>query len=146
MLRVARRPALRGAGSLRPRKEGPLIECVSSATGVVVRGVSAGCGLGGALVMGAGGAVRGGVGWAGAAAGSANSDAPHIPQKRFCSEFSFPQRGQRNQSSPLYSLRYLTGSLQVVGASAILRLPFLPQRSPRKAAKFAKYYDDEHCF
>jgi hypothetical protein len=36
-------------------------------------------------------------GWgsAGFAAGVANSDAPHMPQKRFCSEFSLPQRLQR---------------------------------------------------
>jgi hypothetical protein len=51
------------------------------------------------------------------AAGSGNNFAPHIPQKRFSSEFSFPQRGQRTHPPEvyLYSLRYLEGSMQAVG-------------------------------
>jgi hypothetical protein len=40
-------------------------------------------------------ATETGWGSAGLAAGVANSDAPHMPQKRFCSEFSLPQRLQR---------------------------------------------------
>jgi hypothetical protein len=40
-------------------------------------------------------ATETGWGSAGFAADDANSDAPHIPQKRFCSEFSLPQRLQR---------------------------------------------------
>jgi len=35
-----------------------------------------------------------------------------MPQNRFCSEFSLPQRLQRTQSLLAYSLRYLTGSMQ----------------------------------
>lgn len=48
------------------------------------------------------------------AAGVASNFAPHIPQKRFSSEFSFPQRGQRTHPPELYlySLRYLRGSMQ----------------------------------
>jgi hypothetical protein len=45
---------------------------------------------------------------------SASSFAPHMPQKRFASEFSLPQRAQRNRSLLIstYSLRYLEHSLQ----------------------------------
>jgi methylmalonyl-CoA mutase N-terminal domain/subunit len=45
---------------------------------------------------------------------SVNSFAPHMPQKRFASEFSLPQRAQRNRSLliSIDSLRYLAGSLQ----------------------------------
>jgi hypothetical protein len=51
------------------------------------------------------------------AAGVASNFAPHIPQKRFSSEFSLPQRGQRTHPPELYlySLRYLEGSMQAVG-------------------------------
>jgi len=142
MLRVAPRPVLRGAGSLRPRKDGPLMDGASSATRVVVRGASTACVLGGALV-GAGGTGRGGAGGVGAAAGSASSEAPHIPQKRFCSEFSFPQRGQRNESSPPYSLRYLTGSIQSGGDICDSAAALFTQRSLRKAAKGAENFEDE---
>jgi len=47
------------------------------------------------------------------AAGVASNFAPHIPQNRFSSEFSFPQRGQRTYPPELYlySLRYLEGSM-----------------------------------
>jgi len=48
------------------------------------------------------------------AAGVGSNFVPHIPQKRFSSEFSLPQRGQRTYPPEiyLYSLRYLGGSMQ----------------------------------
>jgi hypothetical protein len=75
----------------------------SSGGGGKGRGLEAACGLAG---VGEGAAAvvdaRIAVPCAGADAtstGVGDSLAPHIPQKRFSSEFSFPQRGQRNPSS-----------------------------------------------
>jgi hypothetical protein len=115
MLILARFAAvsLLGGGLLSPRNEGPLIDGVSSGGGTgALRTVSAGardgtasdrvddveptptaCGL---FVEGAG----------------ASRVVPHIPQKRFSSGFSLPQRGQRTDSpDSLYSLRYLGDSM-----------------------------------
>jgi hypothetical protein len=112
MLKLAR---LRGTdlldtGSLKPRKDGPLIEDGLSTT---ERGESCD---GPATTWAVLGAAATGTGWDSADLGAeaANSDAPHMPQKRFCSEFSFPQRAQRTNLSLPYSLRYLTGSMQGV--------------------------------
>src|SRR2546427_186222 len=93
MLRLARlRGApLPGAGSFKPRKLGPLMEDEPSATG---RGGSLG-GPATALVAVGAAATETDWGSAGLAGGVANSDPPHMPQKRFCSEFSLPQRLQR---------------------------------------------------
>lgn len=89
MLKLAR---LRGAfllgeGSFKPRNDGPLIEDEPSPT---ERGGS--CTL---AAVGAAAATETGWGSAGFGAGDANSDAPHMPQKRFSSEFSLPQRLHR---------------------------------------------------
>jgi hypothetical protein len=98
----------------------------SCGAGAEGRGVAAGCGLASAGAAAEGGAddrgaavcadeeatVTGAELPAGAevtAAGAGNNFAPHIPQKRFSSEFSLPQRGQRTHPPEmyLYSLRYL---------------------------------------
>ena len=120
------------SGWLSPRNEGPLMTGAFSDNGAEVRGAACGavlceaalCGFtpldGGAGAEGTG--ARRGVGrFAVLSAGttatgtaSVNSFAPHMPQKRFASEFSLPQRAQRNRSllSSIYSLRYLEHSLQ----------------------------------
>src|SRR4029077_9884260 len=109
MLRLAR---LRGAGLLRagsfnPRNDGPLIHGELSATG---RGRTR---AGSATTSAVGEAATGtGGGAAVLGTGAGSSDAPHMPQKRFPSEFSLPHRGQRTNLSSTYSLRYLTGSMQ----------------------------------
>src|SRR5580704_6097706 len=93
MLKLAR---FRGPGSFKPRNDGPLITGGASVSGAAVR-----CGI--CDVVEAEGADAAGVetivglcaeGGAGAWAGG-NSVPPHMPQKRFSSEFSLPQRGQR---------------------------------------------------
>lgn len=88
MLKLARLrgACLLGVGSFNPRKDGPLMEDEPSPT---ERGGSC------ALVAVGAAATETGWGSAGFGAGVANSDAPHMPQKRFSSEFSFPQRLQR---------------------------------------------------
>jgi hypothetical protein len=117
-------------GSLNPRNDGPLMEGGSCDTGAEALGGAAVCGL---VITGA--AVEGRVGIVEAdveatptgaeapvgvevtAAGVASNFAPHIPQKRFSSEFSLPQRGQRTRppETYLYSLRYLQGSVHAGG-------------------------------
>src|SRR6266436_2936272 len=96
MFRLARLrgAVLPGAGSLKPRKDGPLIEDGLSTTG---RGEPR---AGSATASVAVGEAATETGWASAGfgAGDDNSDAPHMPQKRFWSRFSLPQRGQRTES------------------------------------------------
>ena len=96
MLRLAR---LRGAdllASFRPRKEGPLIEAGVFGATVWERRISAGAGAAAdSEAEGAGAATLTG-------SGGDNSDAPHIPQKRFWFRFSLPQRGQRTESLLIY--------------------------------------------
>jgi hypothetical protein len=95
MLKLARlRGALLlGAGSFKPRKDGPLMEDEDELS-PTERGDSL---AGSATTPVALGEAATETGWgsAGFGAGDANSDAPHMPQKRFCSEFSLPQRLQR---------------------------------------------------
>jgi hypothetical protein len=115
MLRLARlRADLLGAGSFNPRNEGPLMDGAGSETAVVERRGSGAAGGAEALSAtdGAGAATDTGCGEAEVGAGVDSSDAPHMPQKRFWSRFSLPQRGQRKESLLIYSLRYLTGSMQ----------------------------------
>jgi hypothetical protein len=120
-------------GSLNPRNDGPLMVGGSCDTGAETRGGVEVCArvIAGAAVAGGADdrvavlcadveATATGAEAAGAeltAAGVASSLAPHIPQKRFSSEFSLPQRGQRTHPPEiyLYSLRYLEGSMQAVG-------------------------------
>jgi len=96
MLRLARlRGAfLLGAGSFKPRKDGPLIEDglstaerVESWAGSAIASVAVGDA-----------ATETGCASTGPGAGDDNSDAPHMPQKRFWSGFSLPQRAQRTDS------------------------------------------------
>src|SRR5690349_10534256 len=100
MLNVARLAAdtLEGAGSFNPKKDGPLIEVLSSER------EAGGVGCGGSTdVRGGTASGRGLVdpeptltGWGLLATGAGASNVvPHIPQNRFCSGFSLPQRGQR---------------------------------------------------
>ena len=96
MLRLAR---LRGAllpaaGSFKPRKDGPLIEDGRS----TVERVESLAGSATASVAVGEAATETGCGSTGLGAGDDNSDAPHMPQKRFPSEFSLPQRAQRTDS------------------------------------------------
>lgn len=97
------------AGSFNPRNDGPLITGDSDA-GAAARGPVA-VGEAGTVPADTGPpeppAVEGRAAVTGAAAAVACSKlAPHIPQKRFVSGFSFPQRLQRT-IPPAYSLRYL---------------------------------------
>lgn len=116
MLKLPRR---RGAGSgwLSPRNDGPLMTGVASDGGSELRGATARgaapcagtiCGVT-PLCRGAAAGVAGArtvADWlaalsaVAAATGTASvsSFAPHMPQKRFASEFSLPQRAQRNRS------------------------------------------------
>ena len=102
MLRLARFRACRGAEaeSFNPRKDGPLIDAGDSETTVAER---AGAGADGvADVSGTGGfgaATDTAGGGLAMGAALAKSDAPHMPQKRFWSGFSLPQRGQRTNVS-----------------------------------------------
>src|SRR5437899_5536896 len=95
MLRLARlRGALLpGVGSFNPRKDGPLIEDEDEPCATERGGSRAGSAT--ALVAVGAAAIETGWGSAGFGAGVANSDPPHMPQKRICSEFSLPQRLQR---------------------------------------------------
>src|ERR1700741_2930646 len=99
MLRLARLrgAGLPGAGLLNPRNDGPLIEGELSTTG---RGRP----WAGSATTSAVGEAETGTGGASDALGrgAESSDAPHMPQKRFPSEFSLPHRGQRTDiSSPI---------------------------------------------
>jgi hypothetical protein len=97
----ALKPALlRAAGSFSPKNDGPLMTGAASDTGAEVRGCAE-----------AEGAEEGGADdrvAAPCATGSdaGNSVAPHMPQKRFVSVFSLPQRGQRTDPPALYSIAY----------------------------------------
>ena len=131
MLRLARlRADLLGPASLNPRNEGPLMDGDVCETAVVERR-SSGAVVGAAapsVAKGAGATTDTGCGGAEVATGVDSSDAPHIPQKRFWSRFSLPQRGQRTESLLIYSLRYLTGSMQredgAVRGSGLTRTQF----------------------
>lgn len=101
MLKLAR---LRGGGSFNPKKDGPLMTGASlDAEPRGGGGVRAGAG---AVAVGEGSAVVAVAVCAGteatAAAGADNSVAPHMPQKRFPSGFSLPQRAQRTDPPRLY--------------------------------------------
>ncbi len=55
--------------------------------------------------------------------GGGNSEPPHMPQKRFSSEFSLPQRGQRTGPPRFsYSLRYPGGSMQAEPDGSIRKM------------------------
>jgi hypothetical protein len=105
---------------LSPRNDGPLIEgesCISAReTGAccAVRGASTGRAGAVSARMGVGGAAGAATGSGFAAGGAgASSVVPHMPQKRFSAEFSFPHRGQRTSPpNPLYRLRYLEAPMQ----------------------------------
>ena len=93
-----------GDGSLSPKNEGPLIAGRSS-VGVVRAGFAAS--LRGSVRVGASSGaasadVETGTGWPCAVEGAgtepARREAPHIPQKRFWSALSLPQRLQRTNS------------------------------------------------
>ena len=112
-----------GTGWLSPRNDGPPMTGAFSANGgevreaalcVVALGEATTCGFmplgSGAVADGAG--ARRDVGRlaalsaeaAATGTASASSFAPHMPQKRFASEFSLPQRAQRNPSPPSLNL------------------------------------------
>lgn len=119
MLKLPRRRVLfsagAGAGWLSPRNDGPLMTGAFSADAAEVRGAAVcGAALCGATFSGVTllGSVAGAEGAgerrvvarfaalsavaAATGADPPNSFAPHMPQKRFSSEFSLPQRAQRN--------------------------------------------------
>jgi hypothetical protein len=113
--------ALRGPGSFNPRNDGPLITggalsevsdtSVAARDGIGFSGARADRAAEGSDVedstagpdatgdgmtdTGASDPVAGARSVAETGAGAGNSEPPHIPQKRFESEFSLPQRGQR---------------------------------------------------
>lgn len=78
-------------------------------------------------------------GGAGAATdGGGSNDAPHIPQKRFPSEFSLPQREQRTTKVLMYSLRYLGGSMQGNANEGVQKMTGLG-RDERLNATFGRH-------
>lgn len=86
-----------GERSFNPRNDGPLIDGVGCGCGAgVLRGASEACGLDGNE---AGGDDAGRCCELAATGGADSSAAPHMPQKRFPSEFSLPQREQRTHPS-----------------------------------------------
>jgi TonB family protein len=124
MLRLPRRgadSASFGPGTFSPRNDGPLTTGPSSDAGFEVRAAVGFCGTG---AEGAGEGIEGAPAARPAAgvfptAGVAVSRLPpHMPQKRFPFEFSFPQRAQRTSPpdfNPVFhSLRYLADSLHGV--------------------------------
>ena len=96
MLRLPRRRA--GAGSFKPRNDGPLITGLSSAAGALggagAGGTEDGTGVDAVTTLRAGALVT--------ALGVCKSVAPHMPQKRFVAGFSLPQRAQRKDPPQLY--------------------------------------------
>ena len=106
MLRLAR---FRGAGSFNPRKDGPLMTGCGSGTEAAARVAVVFCDAG---TAGEGIAAAGTAGiWAvlfgdATGAGAGSKVAPHMPQKRFVSGFSLPQRGQRTNPPRTYCIAY----------------------------------------
>lgn len=104
--RLELRPDSVATGWFNPRKDGP--EMGGTSVGMRDAGRAAACGAESARPSRA--VSRGAEDTpgptTGTGAGAGSSDAPHIPQKRLPSGFSFPQRPQRTMTLA-YSLRHL---------------------------------------
>jgi hypothetical protein len=139
-LESALKPArLAGAGSLNPKKDGPLIGGVGPDSEAGGRTGSAVRGRAGADTVAAEPAEPIAVRCDWAPDGSAASSvAPHMPQKRLPSGFSLPHRAQRTDPPVnIYSLRYLRGSMQSGTDMPSRKFPFFGEFYANQMQRFS---------